>query len=278
MNSFVFQRVTPCQSRSTLRRLSNFAQLPLQGGADPAGSVEPKRDLANMLRGNFQLSGHSAEKAIKSRCLGKLGRDTFKVIGQVEPQNYATNHIPDRIFKSRDFLVTKDKNRNSLLARRIANLRRGLGHGNQTEFAQRLGTDQGTVSKWEAGRSRPIPEMLVRMASLAADAEKLYFLEEAGLPPEFLDGKDMFPELHAASAAIVARSLSEKGHQTDARNYSWDPELLVFVIETVDAELRKRGRKLAIGKFAEMVVLFYEFCHSTGRRDSGMVERFLKIA
>lgn len=58
----------------------------------------------------------------------------------------------------------------------------------------------------------------------------------------------------------------------------WDPDLLAFVIETVDAELRKRERTLAIEKFAQMVVLFYEFCRSTGRRDSDMVERFLKIA
>ena len=177
--------------------------------------------------------------------------------------------------------MAREKKQRPLLAQRIAELRKGLGRGTQIEFAQRLETDQGTVSKWETGAQRPSPEVLVRMASLADEVGALYFLEEAGLPPAFLDGKKMLPELQSAARAVVARSISDRAFKPVAdkeKPRPWDPDLMVLVIETANKKLRQKGRKLPDSKYAQLLVLLYNFCSENGRVDSAMVEQILKIA
>ena len=249
----------PC-SCSTLSRLADPAQLALQGRGYPLGGVESARNLPDVLRRDAELLGDTAEEPVKSRRLSKLRCDTFKVVGQVEPLEYANNHIPDRIFTSREFFVAKEKTQRPVLAQRIVDLRKSLGRGKQIEFAQRLETDQGTVSKWESGRQRPAPEVLVRMAQLADGAASLYFLEEAGLPPAFLDGKKMLPELKSASTAVVARSMSDRAFKASAereRPREWDPELMILVIEIVNKKLRQKGRKLPDSKYAQLITLVY---------------------
>lgn len=51
-----------------------------------------------------------------------------------------------------------------MLSVNIRSLRQQLGLS-QTQFAQKLGVTQGTVSQWENGRIQPEIEMLVYMAS-----------------------------------------------------------------------------------------------------------------
>ncbi len=96
-------------------------------------------------------------------------------------------------------------------ALRIAELRGKLGM-NQKSFSTALGTDQSNVSRWESGANRPTPDTFARMARLAPDMDKFYFLDEAGLPREFFMGgieKVMSSELVAASGAMVMSAFSE---------------------------------------------------------------------
>jgi transcriptional regulator with XRE-family HTH domain len=182
---------------------------------------------------------------------------------------------------SRGFSVQSREKENALIAQRIRDLRRSLGLY-QEPFAEKLGLDQTTVSKWEKGKARPTPDALVRLASLAEGVDKLFFLGHAGLPKEYFEGAKMIPEIEAASARTVARAFNEDRSRPApgkaSSNHPLDPELLAFVIERVNLELEKRKKKLPHAKYAEMIVLVYEFCLQTGRRDLEMVSRMLKIA
>jgi transcriptional regulator with XRE-family HTH domain len=80
------------------------------------------------------------------------------------------------------------------VALRIHELRESLGM-RQTVFADALGTRPSTVSKWEVGKNRPSPDVLVRIARLADGAAKLFFLEEAGIPPQYFEGTPMLGEI-----------------------------------------------------------------------------------
>jgi transcriptional regulator with XRE-family HTH domain len=93
------------------------------------------------------------------------------------------------------------------LPARLAALKESLGVKNQIDFAAALGTDQGTVSRWLNGKSRPLPETLIEMANLAEGADKLFFLEEAGLAPEFFEGSPMLREMREATTKVVAKTL-----------------------------------------------------------------------
>ncbi|HEY1767798.1 MAG TPA: S24 family peptidase, partial [Terracidiphilus sp.] len=188
-------------------RFADPANFTVDRRRDPLGCMQALRNLANMLWGHPKLPSNPAEQAVVPRSLYQLGRDTFKVVGQVEPLDYASKHMPARIFTSRGFRVSLEKKENAHFVKQIVGLRERLGM-RQVAFAERLGVDQGTVSKWERGKTRPTSEAFVRLAGLAQGVEKLFFLEEAGLPEEFLDGKPMLPELRDAAAATVADALA----------------------------------------------------------------------
>lgn len=247
--------------------------LAVERRSNPLGRMQPLGDLAYVLRRDVEFSGDSTEKPVISGCLGELRRDRFKVDGQVEPLDYASKHIPGRIFTSRENQMPKTKEELPPLPRAIRRLQVSLKL-NQEAFAERLGVDQGTISKWVNGRAKPTPDSLVELASLADGVEKLFFLQEAGLPEEFLAGSPMIPEIRKATAQVVSRALGG----TSTRQIFWDRDLLKFVIQTVNHELKKRERQLPDRKYATLVALFYELCQQTGRRDSEMMEELLKRA
>jgi len=179
----------------------------------------------------------------------------------------------------------QDKNKDlALIAQRIRLVRNELKL-TQVEFAEKLGLDQTTISKWEREKARPTPEALVGLASIAHDINKLFFLAHAGLPEQYLTGEPMIPEILEASARVV-ESVTNPPQQISAPPSTrggadaipWDREVMAFAIETVDKELKKRGRTLPIDKYAQMIVLFYELCHETKSQDPDMVERLLMIA
>jgi transcriptional regulator with XRE-family HTH domain len=93
------------------------------------------------------------------------------------------------------------------VAEHIRALRERLGM-TQTAFARELLTQPSTVSKWESGYNRPSPDVFVRLAKLTDEADKFYFLEEAGVPAAYFYGEKMAPEILRASTEVVARSLS----------------------------------------------------------------------
>ena len=170
------------------------------------------------------------------------------------------------------------------LAQKIRKLRESRSES-QTQFASVLGTLPSAVSKWEAGRNRPNPEIFVRLARISEGQTKRYFLDQAGIGFKE-EGSVDFQQEHwtrrlRERAVLVPNTSESKGYplsQNDRAVTPLDPELLVFVIETIDKELKQRGKKLPSRKYAELVAICYDFCHKTGQRDSETIERFLKIA
>lgn len=102
-------------------------------------------------------------------------------------------------------------------AKRIGDLRKKLGM-NQQAFAEALSTAQGNVSKWENGDHKPTPDMLTRIAQLAPDVDKFFFLEEAGIPSSFFMGdmgKSMPKEMVRAAESVVARVMGPDGKERE---------------------------------------------------------------
>jgi transcriptional regulator with XRE-family HTH domain len=118
----------------------------------------------------------------------------------------------------------------------------------QEKFAGMIGGTKRAIQNNEAGTTAPNSRLLRRLSELGLNVNWLL----TG------NGPMLLAEL--------------------ARSENWDPELLVFVIETVSDNLRNMGRELPPNKFAQIVVLFYEDCHKSQSRNPVMVERLLKIA
>lgn len=81
---------------------------------------------------------------------------------------------------------------------------------NQIEFAEAVGVKQATLSRWESGDHKPTPDAFVRLATLAKDVEKLFFLEQSGLPKEYFLGgieENMPPEMVVAAEMVVNRAM-----------------------------------------------------------------------
>lgn len=156
-----------------------------------------------------------------------------------------------------------DQSGGPIIAARVKELREGKLRLNQKEFAQIVGVKQPIVSQWESAKYRPSPFALMKMGDLAQD-DKLWWYEQAG--PEH--AKRLKEEKNGSS---VIEMPSE-------RQTTLDKNLLIFVVETVDKELRRRKLKLPSSKYAELVALFYELCQQTGRRDATIVSRLLMIA
>jgi transcriptional regulator with XRE-family HTH domain len=146
------------------------------------------------------------------------------------------------------------------LAVRIKDLRENKLRVNQTVFARLVGVRQPVISLYESGDRTPSHLALCRMGELSGP-DKEWWLQQA---EKEIPGED------SGGLRLSEVQLSE--------TVSWDPEMLEFVIETVNEELKKRGRKLSDRKFAKIVVLIYEFCKKIGERDSEMVKRFLDAA
>lgn len=262
-----------------------------EGILDPARPRNSTRDLPDSLRGDFQLPGDCTVRAIKGRSIGDLRRDGLVVtLVQVETPEYETETSTAFIQRQEGFSVHDRDKQLALIAQAIRRVRNELKL-TQVEFSERLGQSQTAISKWEKAKARPVPEALIRLASMASGVDKLFFLEHAGLPEQYLMGKPMIPEIQEASDRVVgsvmggqrrapAPSPQAQRSKTsdDPEAVPWDREVMAFAIETVDAELKKRGRKLSIHKYAQMIIVFYELCHETKSRDPEMVARLLKIA
>jgi transcriptional regulator with XRE-family HTH domain len=172
--------------------------------------VKPFGNHPDMLGSYAELSGNPAVEPIKEGGAFQLRRGRFKVDLQVEPsdceiENNAHFHNPSRKIsvppKPKKIKVESD------VTNRIRQLRESRGM-NQTAFAQVLGTRPSSVSKWEAGNNRPSPDVFVRIARLARGADKIFFLDQAGVPPGYFEGEPMTDELRDASTELVAKSLA----------------------------------------------------------------------
>ncbi len=165
---------------------------------------------------------------------------------------------------------------NQLIAQRIRQVREGLGLRKE-DFAVKLDFDQTTVSKWERGKARQNPDALVRIAGIAKDIDKLFFLMHAGIPDQYFMGETMIPEIESAASHVVDRAIRGSAG-TSSVQIGWDRELLTFVIETVNSKLRKRRRKLPDREYATLVAQCYEECRRSGRRDIDMMDQLANTA
>jgi transcriptional regulator with XRE-family HTH domain len=78
----------------------------------------------------------------------------------------------------------------------------------QTEFAERMGSAQTTVSAIENGLSLPSAEACIRLAGLASDpADALWFLDQAGIEVDLLISvAKKVGDAHAVRKAKMSRS------------------------------------------------------------------------
>ena len=121
----------------------------------------------------------------------------------------------------------------------------------QEGLARRLEMDQGTISKWETGKTVPGPYASSLLAELADD-------EMRRMQPA---------KSRRASAGLHLAA------------QSWDRDLLILVIKTVDAKMKEKKRKLAPDKYAELIALMYEYCQAVREEPVDKVaDRLLAVA
>ena len=58
---------------------------------------------------------------------------------------------------------------------------------------------------------------------------------------------------------------------------SIDTETLTYVIEEVEKALHKRRAELPPARKAVLIQLVYDYCTDLGKKDPGIVDRFLKL-
>lgn len=233
--------------RSTLQFLE-------QGSCHSFAFPVPMGDLPDMLVRQVESPGDARHHTSNPRGLRKLCADRCKIHRGNQLSEYERRiffvHIPVK-----GKCMPSGKKNRTPEAERIFQLRKQLGV-DQNAFARQLKVNQGTISKWENGEAKPGPHTYIQLAELAVGDLKRLLRKDGG----------------------IGEGGRQPPREETEKIPSWDPELLIFVIGVIDEELEKRARKLPSRKYAEMVVLFYEFCHQTGRRDSDMVGRLLMIA
>ena len=110
------------------------------------------------------------------------------------------------------------------LAKKIKDLRQGLAL-RQPEFAKAVGdVDQSTVSRWEAGKQKPRPEQLVRLAEMAGITPQQFLgVPLPGATPTVMRTVRVTGELQAGSFMEALEWPDEEQYEVPAPP---DPESL----------------------------------------------------
>jgi transcriptional regulator with XRE-family HTH domain len=122
----------------------------------------------------------------------------------------------------------------------------------QEKFASAFGGTKRAIQNNESGKTAPNSKLLRELARRGLNVNWLL----------------------TGNGPMLFRDLTPKNEQI----IQIDHDLVIYVIEALDAELKKRKRQLPIRKYAELVALFYELCQQTGQRDASIMGRLLKIA
>jgi SOS-response transcriptional repressor LexA len=196
----------------------NRLHLAVERGCYSARRAQTLGNMTDVLGRDPHFSGHSAINSEEQSRLFQFRCRTLKLQAQIGAPDCETEHNAHLHNSSRKIFMppkSKPKTDVSSVASRIEKVRNTLGMS-QTTFAETLGTRPSSISKWEAGKNRPSPDVLARIAKLCEGIDKLFFLEEAGIPEEYFAGAPMLREIHEASLEVVAQSLS--GDTRDQRN------------------------------------------------------------
>jgi transcriptional regulator with XRE-family HTH domain len=169
------------------------------------------------------------------------------------------------------------------IAEALRRARKHLGL-TQTELAERLGSSQGAITRWERGKDSPPISALLVMSKLVAEEEKGFWIRAAG----FVETKISIEEMivsglmpRQSDPPEVMKKAFERLHSDESiprGGITWDPELLGVVIEALNKKLGVETGKLSDREYAEKIAFFYELCHKMKTEDPAMVERFLKTA
>ena len=189
--------------------------------------------------------------------------------------------------------MAKEKKVRTPQAERISLLRKQLGV-KQAEFADRLKVDQTTVSNWETGKAKPGPHTYMQLVELATGDLRRQLAEDGGLglrrervfaSDGYTDAGRVYHDLTGIQREVpfkISLNAAEEkqmgGISAASTVSSWDPDLLIEVIEIVNSEAQKKGCKLPIRKFASIVASVYERYQKTGSREPGVVGEYLRIA
>jgi hypothetical protein len=63
----------------------------------------------------------------------------------------------------------------------------------------------------------------------------------------------------------------------DKQTQPIDEDLLIYVIEALDAELKRKGADFTPRKMAEMAAFLYDQAKEAGQRDRSMVARLVRM-
>jgi len=244
-----------------------------------------------MLRGDAELASNAAVQTVEKRSVRHLRRCSLVMKEvQVKTSNMEKSYGTS-IYESRENCVPRGKKERTPEAEHLAQLRRQLGL-KQEEFAELIRVDQSTVSNWETGKAKPGRHTYIQLTELATGDLRGLLAHDGGMgytekplyaQSGYTDANRIYHDLRQPdNESIVAlKSPNPQRRVPNNRpedNLPWNSELMIFAIETVTDELKKRKRKLSSRKHAELTVLFYEFCQRSGSRDVGMLGRLLMIA
>jgi transcriptional regulator with XRE-family HTH domain len=136
------------------------------------------------------------------------------------------------------------------LSERLKEARGALGL-KQDEMAEQSGVSGRAYQGYEGGRSVPGGEAIEGFVRAGINANWLLTGE----------GPMLLADLQAVSAPVSAV----------------DVEVLAYVIEEIERVLQTRRLTLVPAKKAALIQIIYDYCVDTGKRESGTVERFLKL-
>jgi transcriptional regulator with XRE-family HTH domain len=200
---------------------------------------------------------------------------------------YETKPRTSFLFCQEVFSVARANKQLEEIALRVRKLRRDLGL-TQMQLAQHLHQDQTTISKWEKAKARPIPEALLRLSLLVPGDDRLWFMREAGIIMDIEDVDDTASGLKLVKPESRKKPIIGPSHHNDNEHASqksrqesafvWDPDLLAFIIDTINAQLEKMGRSPSLG-FGRAIANVYAICQHEGRWDSAFIlQQFGKVA
>jgi transcriptional regulator with XRE-family HTH domain len=106
------------------------------------------------------------------------------IVAGHETKDYSKSHICQEETLTKRHISAG----NNTLPEKLKHARKDLLKLTQAELAEKLGTSQSGIAKWEKGEHRPLPQQFVKIARLlAGKMEALYFYSEAGVPKSFFE-------------------------------------------------------------------------------------------
>ena len=257
----------------------------MQLAAHAFGHCDPNRHIADMLGRDAEPPSDSAISAPKNSGVDKLWRCSLKSQVQFDAPD-CEKSIMRLSQPVKDFVPPRPRQirTGSEVAKNIRLLRESRNE-TQTQFAAAIGALPSVVSKWEAGKNRPNRAVFSVLAALAAGDARRFFLKEAGL--SFKENGDLDFGLDRLAQQIRKDAIiglnhhakNEKAGQLSQpeATYTWNPDLLLAIINMLAGGFKKKGSDPTDPKFGQLVLLCYELCNGDEARVAESVERMLRL-